>query len=242
MDKSLFKKIPKKKISQKVFDQIKSLIVEGNLLPGEKIPSELELCDLFSVSRSSVREAVLKLECLGFVAQRHGEGTFVKSATENAVLNYTLEMAHDSSFFSGLMEIREVLEIWAARTAADRAEEEDIKGLVQIVQTMENNAGPLPPKFDQNVALHSRIAAATHNPFLIHIMGSILDWIGTVTDQVYDEQTHPLDLYNALTRQHRTIVDAIAARDGEAAAKAMADHLAFAAKQTTHTPPMNPTQ
>ncbi len=236
MDKALFKKIPKKKVRDKVFDQIKSLIVEGTLLPGQKIPPELELCDLFSVSRSSVREAVLRLECLGFVEQRHGEGTFVKSVTESVILNYTAEMASDRSFFSGLMEIREVLEIWAARTAADRASEKDIKDLVQIVRIMESHSGPLPPKFDQNVDLHCRIAAASHNPFLIHMMGSILDWIGTVTDRIYDEQSHPLDLFNTLTRQHRMIVDAIAAGDGEAAANAMADHLEFAAKQTRQAP------
>lgn len=239
MVKELFKKIPKQKVSGKIFDQVKSLIVEGKLLPGQKIPSELELCDLFSVSRSSVREALLRLECLGFVEQRHGEGTFVKSATEAVVLDYMTEMAGDKDFSKGLMEIREVLEIWAARAAADRATQEDIQGLMEIIRTMESNSGPLPPKYDRNVDLHSRIASATHNPFLIHMMGSFLDWVGTVTHQVYTEPSQALELYNDLTRQHRAIVEAIAAGDGEAAAGAMAAHLDFAAtkiKQARQVP------
>ena len=225
--RELFKKIPKKKVSDKVFDQVKSLIVTGKLLPGQKIPSEMDLIGLFDVSRSSVREAILRLECLGFVEQRHGEGTFVKSATEAVVLDYMTEMSREKNFMSGLMETRNVLEVWAARTAAARATDEDLGELMNIITAMKERQNPEPPKFNHNVTLHRQIVAATHNPFLIHIMSSILSWIGTVTHQIYEDPQAAPELYREITRQHCQVVDAIIARDEEAAEQAMIGHLDF---------------
>ena len=228
MVRELFKKIPREKVSDKIFNQVKELIVAGKLLPGQKIPSEMELLALFNVSRSSVREAVLRLECLGFVEQRHGEGTFVKSATEAVVLDYMTQMAGKEDFLSGLMEVRAVLETWAAGAAAQRASEEDIRGLEAIVAAMGRHSGNTPPRFDENVNLHRQIAAASRNPFLIHMMSSILGWIGTVTGRVYADSKESGKLYQSFTRQHEAIVTAIAQRDPQGAKKAMAEHLGFA--------------
>ena len=225
----MFKKIPKQKVSDKIFDQIKDLIVSGRLLPGEKIPPEMELMSLFDVSRSSVREAVLRLECLGFVSHRHGEGTFVKSATETPVLDYMTEMAQEADFLEGLMEIRTVLEVWAARTAAVRAEDQEIRELENIIASMTGRKGSHPPRFKSNVSLHRQIAVASHNPFLVHMMSSILGWIGKVTDRIYPEGEPFGTLYDQITSQHKAIVDAIAARNPDDAARAMSDHLSFTA-------------
>jgi GntR family transcriptional repressor for pyruvate dehydrogenase complex len=232
--RELFKKIPKKKVSDKVFDQVKSLIVTGKLLPGQKIPSEMDLIGLFAVSRSSVREAILRLECLGFVEQRHGEGTFVKSATEAVVLDYMTEISRETDFMSGLMEIRNVLEVWAARTAAARATDENIGVLMNIITAMKARRKPEPPRFDHNVTLHRQIVAATHNPFLIHMMGSILGWIGTVTHQIYENPRTAPELYQEITRQHCQVVDAIIDRDEAAAEQAMAAHLEFVSHRITN--------
>ncbi len=228
MIQKLFKKLPKQKIRDRIFHQIKSLIATGKLLPEQKIPSEMELCSLFDVSRSSVREAILRLECLGFVEQRHGEGTFVKSATEAVVLDYMTEMAKEKEFLSGLMEIREVLEIWAARRAALKATDEDIKALKAIVGGMQTQSSTAQPQFKTNVSLHTQITVASQNPFLIHMMSSIQSWIGTVTSQVYRGQKPTPTLHSKLTQQHQRIVDAIAAGDAPGAEVAMAEHLAFA--------------
>ncbi len=225
----MFKKIPKQKVSDKVFEQIKDLIVSGRLLPGEKIPPEMELMTLFDVSRSSVREAVLRLECLGFVAHRHGEGTFVKSATETPVLDYMTEMAREADFIEGLMEIRTVLEVWAARTAAVRADDEEIRELETIITAMTEKQGSHPPRYKSNVRLHRQIAVASHNPFLVHMMSSILGWIGKVTDRIYPEGESFGTLYDQITSQHKAIVDAIAAHNPDEAARAMAEHLSFTA-------------
>jgi GntR family transcriptional repressor for pyruvate dehydrogenase complex len=225
----LIKKIPRQKISDKVFEQVKDLITTGKLLPGHKIPGEMELTSLFDVSRSSVREAILKLECLGFVEQRRGDGTFVKSVTQVPIQNYMEEMFRDKQFLSGFMEVRNVLETWAAATAAARADQAEIDGMQNIVREMrKHQTGKI--GYELNVRFHSRITAATHNPFLIHMMGSILSWLGTITDQIYTNTPKHLELQHQFTDQHQRIVTAIAAHNSDQAFEAMADHLDFAYK------------
>ena len=227
----LIKKIPRQKISDRVFEQVKDLITTGKLLPGYKIPGEMDLTSLFNVSRSSVREAILKLECLGFVEQKRGDGTFVKSVTQDPIHNYMEEMLSEKQFLSGFMEIRNALETWAASTAATRADAEDIRDLESIIQEMRTHeTGKIGYKL--NVKLHSRITAATHNPFLIHMMGSILSWLGTITDQVYTNDSKSMELQHQLTAQHQRIVTAISDRNSQEAFDAMTDHLTFAHRKT----------
>jgi DNA-binding FadR family transcriptional regulator len=197
----LIKKIPRQKISDRVFEQVKDLITTGKFLPGQKIPGEIELTSLFDVSRSSVREAILKLECLGFVEQKRGEGTFVKSVTQAPIQNYMEEMLREKLFLTGFMEVRDVLETWAAATAAIRADQEEIDQLKEIIQEMRNNeTGKI--GYELNVKLHRSIAMATHNPFIVHMMGSILSWLSTITDQVYTNGPENLELQHQFTKQY----------------------------------------
>ena len=224
--KHLIKKIPRQKVSDKVFEQVKDLITTGKLLPGQKIPGEMELTSLFDVSRSSVREAVLKLECLGFVQQKRGDGTFVKSATQTPIQNYMEEMFKEKEFLDGFMEIRNVLETWAASAAAIRARDREIEALEQIIADMRRHTGGA-MGYELNVKLHRSITAATHNPFLIHMMGSILSWLGTITGNIYTNTPVDAKIQKEITDQHQRIVTAIAARNAKAAFDAMAAHLEF---------------
>ncbi|MCP4115561.1 MAG: FadR family transcriptional regulator [Desulfobacteraceae bacterium] len=228
----LFKKIPQKKVSDKVFEQIKTHIITGKFLPGEKIPPEMELTSLFNVSRSSVREAILKLECLGFVEQKRGDGTFVKSVTQAPIQDYMEEMTGEKDFLAGLMEVRIVLETWAAATAASRATDEDIEALKEILDEMENHKTEK-MGYELNVKLHSRITSATRNPFLIHMMGSILQWLSTITQKVYADRKKYPERKQELTRQHSRIVKAIADRNPGEASAAMADHLNYTLRKAT---------
>lgn len=227
----MFKKISQEKVSDRIFNEIKALIVKEELRPGQQIPPELELTTLFDVSRSSVREAVLKLECLGFVEQRRGEGTFVRSVTQDPVENYGEELKKNDHFLSGLMEIRGVLETWAASAAAKRATRDDIRDLRKIVDDMQTSTVKKPGGHALNVRLHSAIAAATHNPFLIHMMGSILELLESVTERVYANAHNDAELHLSLTRQHAAIVSAIEQGDPREASLSMADHLAFSLRQ-----------
>ena len=231
----LFKKIPQKKVSDRVFDQIRELITSGRLPPGDRLPPERELTGLLDVSRSSVREAILRLECLGFVEQRHGEGTFVRSVTEAPLTDFLRELIQQENFMDDLMEIRTVLETWAAETAAANARAEEIAAMEACLEEMRRAGKTGRIGHAHNVRLHFLISLASRNRFLVHIMKTISSWIRDVTCRVQADTAQDQALQTQLLTQHAAIVAAIRKGDGPGARRAMAAHLRFAAK-TACTP------
>ena len=223
----LFEKIPQKKISDRVFEQVRERIGDGRLQPGDRLPPERELTGLFAVSRSSVREAILKLECLGFVEQRHGDGTFVRSVTESPLTGVLEELIGNGEFVTDLMEIRQVLECWAAATAAQRAEDQEIARLKDCIADMRRARCTGGIGYELNIHFHKSIATAAHNLFLVHIMNTISGWIGQITGKVYADLFDDRKTSRLLIEQHQTIADAIGRRDPEAARRAMDAHLQF---------------
>ncbi len=233
MMNDLFRKIPQKKVSDRVFDQIRELITSGKLAPGERLPPERELTGLLDVSRSSVREAILKLECLGFVEQRHGEGTFVRSVTEAPLTDFLRELIQQDDFMDDLMVIRTVLETWGAEAAAANATREEIAAMESCLEEMRQAGKTGRIGQELNVRLHFLISQASRNRFLVHVMHTISSWIRSVTCQVYADTAEDREIQAALLEQHGTIVAAIHAGDGAAARKAMAAHLRFT-RETVH--------
>jgi GntR family transcriptional repressor for pyruvate dehydrogenase complex len=224
----LFKKIPQKKISHEVFNQIHGLITGGKLKPGERLPPERELTSLFSVGRSSVREAILKLECLGYVQQRHGEGTFVKSATEAPLSSYLEQCFKQEHFLSDFMEIRNVMETWAAATAAKRATSKDIQNLKKCLDSMAKHPMQGKGSYALNRDFHFLIADATRNTFLIHFMKTISHQMITITEKVYADIFNNQEVFSRLLTQHTDIVAAIESRDSSTAYDCMKRHLSYA--------------
>ena len=227
-----FKKIPPKKVSDRVFDQVRDLIANGRLLPGDRLPPERELTTMMEVSRSSVREAILKLECLGFVEQRQGDGTFVRSATAGPMTDMMQELIKKDDFIFDLMEIRAVLETWGAAAAAERAAEKDITAMRTCIDDMRRARRDGAIGYELNVRLHFLVSTASRNRFLAHMMNSISDWIKQVTHKVYSDLYDDRKTLDTLLEQHTAIVEAIARRDRQAAYQAMADHLRYAEDKT----------
>jgi GntR family transcriptional repressor for pyruvate dehydrogenase complex len=239
---NLFHKIPQKKVSDRVFDQIRALITSGQLRPGERLPPERELTGLLDVSRSSVREAILKLECLGFVEQRHGEGTFVRSVTETPLTDFLQEFIQQDDFMDDLMEIRAVLETWGAETAAANARVEELEAMEACLEEMRRSCKAGRIGHELNLRLHFLISAASCNRFLVHVMNTISSWIQGVTCKVYADTAEDRTIQARLLEQHTAIVAAIRNGDGPAARRAMAAHLRFAEEtaRSTATPAAPP--
>ncbi|MCB4204241.1 FadR family transcriptional regulator [Deferribacterales bacterium Es71-Z0220] len=227
----VFKKIKPKKISDEIYEQIKELILTGKLKPGEKLPPERELATTLGVSRPSIREALQKLEAQGFLEQIQGDGTYVKVATSEAFDSFLEEFARKDNAIFDLMEVRRILETWAAYTAAERADEKEIAQMQEYLNEMKDakDYGQIGYIADAN--FHSTISYATHNVLLIHIMNNIYEWIEKVSYEVRsrmytDEKSHE-ELFN----QHSAIFNAI--KDGKplAAYNAMNLHMDYIVKE-----------
>jgi GntR family transcriptional repressor for pyruvate dehydrogenase complex len=229
-----FTKIKPKKISDVIYEQIKNLILSGELIPDEKIPAERELATKLGVSRPSLREALNRLEAQGFLEQIQGDGTYVRSITSNAFDKAMEEFIKRDDAVVDLMEVRKILEIWAARTAAERANEDEINQMAEYLAEMKQAAadGELGHVSDAN--FHSTITYATHNVLLIHIMNNIYQWIERVSYEVRSRMHTDSEGSDYLYEQHCNILEAIKDRDPEKAYNAMLTHMEYVEEKVKH--------
>ncbi len=223
---NMFKPIRPKKISEEIVDQIRALISQGQLKPGERVPSERDLAAFLGVSRPSVREAIMVLEAMGLVESRQGGGTFVRSLTETSLADPLTSMVEkDPRLLHALVEVRMGLESWSAYLAASRATDEEIARMRELYQEMERQAGKGGWDADVDASFHYAITAATHNTLQLHVLNTIHSLFHATIQVALMEFYRKEGYVDKLRQQHRAILEGIAARDPEGSRQAMLDHL-----------------
>ena len=131
-----FTPIKTKRLYEEIVEQIKQLITDGKLKPGDKLLAERELAEQFQVSRASVREAIRTLEMLGVIDIRPGEGTFVRrTGADDIIRPLAMFLAVERSSLLDMFEMRRIFETANASLAAERATQEELD---QIESTLEN--------------------------------------------------------------------------------------------------------
>jgi GntR family transcriptional repressor for pyruvate dehydrogenase complex len=211
----------KKGISTKFVDYIKDLIIQGKLLPGEKLPSEREMSQMTNVSRNTIRESYKILAALGYVEVKHGQGVFV--ADENSSLEQwaaTFFIKNDQIL--ELFEIRKLLETQSVKRAADRATKEQIEHLKEITSFPADRMTEdkmFIAKNDQD--FHLSLAEISGNSVLIRIMYNLIDLLKESRENAMQIPGRPLKSLE----EHQEIVKAIEKRDPVLAEKQMLKHL-----------------
>ena len=133
---------PIKRKSDEVLEQMKGNIISGEWAPGEKIPGEIELTQMFEVSRISIREAIHRLVGMGVLLIKRGEGTFVTEALPQESFNDFLPyLMIQRPSLTEILEFRAIIEIESARLAAIRADEKDINELSKMLECMKEDDG-----------------------------------------------------------------------------------------------------
>ncbi len=228
-----FQPIKPKKVSSQIADQIRSSILAGEFSPGDKLPPERELAEMFGVSRPSVREALNVLASAGLVMSYQGGGTVVMSLVETTAANPLSELIRvQQDRALDVIEVRKCMESWTAYYAAQRALPEDLRRMEEIVAGMERNLSELLPSEDLDANLHIVIARATHNIVWLHLMQSLFDAMKEFQQGVWRAVYLTSEDHHLLYRHHLSIFEAIRNKDAEAARKAMMEHLTFAEKRS----------
>jgi len=220
----MFKSIKRSRLSDEVATQIKNLISEGILKPGDRLPPERELIKQFGVSRPSLREALNSLVTMGFLEIKQSKRTFVKSvASERMEDPLSFLIKTDTQKIFDLIEVRKAMEVWGASQAAQRATEEDIKRLESIIEEMEKaiEEGRDWDKEDAN--FHLAIAQASHNMVQTHIMSTMYDLLRESVAKVFTDKTK----MKKLSQQHSRILNAIKSRSQEKARERTLEHLDY---------------
>jgi GntR family transcriptional repressor for pyruvate dehydrogenase complex len=215
------KQITKKNISTEVFEQIKNNIISGEWKPGDKIPSENELGNLFGVSRVSIRSAIQRLSVLGLLTTRHGEGTFISDLSPDMHMNSLIPLlALDKTQLFEVLEFRRIIEVESVKLAAQRAQDEDIKELEEIVRSMKESAYD-PKRFAEEDSLfHETLVKSAKNSILYKVNTIIRDIL--LSQQIKIQEIMGPNL--ALV-YHPAILEAVKKGDTELASKLMNEHI-----------------
>jgi DNA-binding FadR family transcriptional regulator len=211
----------------RVVNEIQSVIVNGQLEPGAKLPPERELAEELGVSRTVIREAVRILVAKGLLETKPGVGTIVRQVTRDQIvepLSLLLQTQEGGISIEHLHQVRRMLEVEIAGLAALQASEEDIADLKQVLVDMESvETGP--KEFAaRDSDFHQGLAKTTYNPLLIILLDSIRDLMQEVRLMV---TRHP-GLREQVMPDHYRILERVAARDPEGARQAMEEHLEHA--------------
>ncbi|NVN99144.1 MAG: FadR family transcriptional regulator [Geobacteraceae bacterium] len=230
----VFKPISPKKISSQIAEQIRSSILAGEFSPGDKLPPERELAEMFGVSRPSVREALNMLASSGLVMSYQGGGTVVMSLVEIVAGNPLSDLIKgEQERALDVIEVRKGMEAWTAYYAAQRALPEDLRKLEKLVTEMERNLEGLVPSQDLDASFHVCIAQATHNIVWLHLMQSIFDAMKEFQRGVWRAVYITEEDHRQLFQHHRAVFEAIRERDPERAREAMLTHLTFAEQRSS---------
>ena len=161
--------LKKESVLQSVINRLTDAIKSGELKPGDKMPSEVELAEAFDVARSSVREAIKILSYLGVLESRRSEGTFVCSGFSESMIDpmvYGIYLNQDS--VENLMELREMTETGMMRIAIAHHSESELRELEQILRKMEeapkDRKDPVKAFFREDDRFHDKIAEMGKNP------------------------------------------------------------------------------
>lgn len=161
---------------QHVFNALKEEIIAGSLKPGDRLPSESELCQQLDIGRSAVREGLRELEALGLVYTVPGKrgGRFVNKISPDFIveaLGLVLQLNHVS--FEQFMDARKVIESAAAEMAAFQRTPEDLGEMLRALTLMRQGRNNREVFFKSNYEFHKAMVAASHNTMLYFIIQAL---------------------------------------------------------------------
>src|SRR5215207_3743686 len=129
-DGMTFKQFSRDALAAKIVDSLLEMIREGQLSPGDKLPSERDLATMMKVGRPTLREALRGLALMNVVEIRHGHGTYVTSLEPNLLTEHLdLVFSLDDHTFLDLLDARKVLEVGLVMLAAERITDEELVDL-----------------------------------------------------------------------------------------------------------------
>lgn len=210
--------VENKRRSEQVAQRIMNMIEEGLLHEGDKLPSEPEFAKQLGISRGILREGLAQLKAQGIISRKPKDGTYILplQGSKNELADSTQRMIKASSF-RNIMEMRDAIEQKAAMLAVDRATDEELDQLRQIVLNPEDHTGG----DDLDFYFHYRLMELSGNSIFMGIVNTYFEEIREIRDRNLKDASHSLEVQ----QEHIAIIDAICRRDRAAAAMAVGNHM-----------------
>ena len=189
--------------------KVKTMIIQREMKPGDRLPTEKELADLFGVSRSTLREAMKFLRAENVVVIRQGSGTFVSAGTGIGEDPLGLHFTNQEKLIQNLFETRMLIEPQIAGLACQRATPQDVRNLQLLVTEMDRSEVNSPASAELDVQFHTAVAECTHNEVLIRVVPIIIESIRRSHVETHDDP----ESFKRAKRSHAGICKAIAEGD-----------------------------
>ena len=214
-----FEAIRRSKVYEEVAKQLERLILK-KLQPGDKLPAERELAEMFGVSRSSIRDAIRSLELVGLVEPRQGAGTVVREVSAESLVNpLTIVLARQQ--ISELLDFRKMLEPPLAARAATHASVEDITEMEEILRRQDDKVRRGELAIEEDSEFHYNVAMASDNSVVLKVLDVLMDLLRETRERALQVEGRP----QKSLAGHRRILMAIKRRDPAAAEDAMRRHI-----------------
>ncbi len=210
---------------ERIAERIVTAIALGEFVPEQRLPTERELATMLEVSRTTVREALQRLQASGYVTTRRGRGggTFVRTdrgPDADGMIARTLVPAWAD--LTDLLDFRRLVEQLIARTAAERRDDRDMvrirAAVADYARAADRDASSL-----ADHALHQAIAKATHNARLVELSARARRDISFG----FDAEPYTPQVRHRALNQHPSLAEAVIAGDPDAAARIAAEHFSL---------------
>lgn len=217
-----FAPVLKQSLSDKLALRIREMIQKGEYTQGDRLPPIMEMAKRFGVGHPTIREALKKLETMGFVEIRHGSGVYVSRSEEVLVLaspDYGGEVT--KKLLLDLINTRMPLEIMSVAEAVKHATLEDLVEMRRLLTSAGQNLTNDVVLNEVNMGFHRQIALASGNTVLLQLLD-------VLHDLFTDEQRLILGIFGSRERDHKehlSILDALEKRDEKKGTDLMRKHL-----------------
>ena len=218
---STVKRVPK--LAEQIYEDLRRDIVSQRLEDGQRLPGEVSLCERFGVSRPILREALARLKLDGLLVARQGAGNFVHTPRPGELIR-PLNKDRIPEILSG-MDFRIGLEGEAAYRAAKRRTEEDLKAIMSASMEFDRVSNANEIGINTDFRFHLSVAHATHNRHFSDSLWAVHRTIGHEMTLLNLSARKSRSRVLEVQKEHNSIIDAIAARDCEAARSVMRKHI-----------------
>lgn len=209
--------IQSERLSDKVISQILSMVRDGELRPGDKLPCETLFAEQLGISRGILREALTQLQFQGYIRRRPKDGTYIQDNIQHLLINGSVNDLMRKAAYTDLLDFRELLEQRMAERVIERASDEEIEELYDALEVASTDDEQL----SMDKYFHYRLALASRNIFFVNFIDSYYDLLSEFANRSRRDQ-HRRD---QILLEHTAIANAISRRDKEAAAEAVRHHM-----------------
>lgn len=218
--------IQKRKLYQEVIDRLMLRIENGELSPGDQLPSERELMETYGVGRVAIREALQDLARSGILEISHGERARVVTPTASLLIEQIADGAKhllriQPETLTHIKEARTFLETGMVRLAAIKATPEDLLLLQKHLDNQRDSLPDIDQFMKHDMLFHREIARISGNPIFPAIVEAIFSWASAH----YQSIVRAPGAEQLTLAEHQKIIDAIASHAAEISVQAMSDHL-----------------